>query len=826
MAQTSYKASRARQQTHRVAAFSLAPVVVGVLLAWTGSVQANEPVFKLDTIEVQGQAQQTGRIDVSRRQIDMSPNPTGTLTDVLRDRSSIQFSSNSRSSTNQADIASPLISIAGSTPSQTTYLINGLDNNNPFNPKGYGESLVTFGMEPVGNPEALMVNEDLLSNVQVYDADVPVSFGGFSGGVVDARLRRPRASFHGNVGVRYTSDKMTRMHYVPGSAEEKSIASDHSFARTFSRSQAFATLEGPLGSTGLTGLVSLSRHQSAYDTESNLKNGQHTNRRYNDNAMLRVATNTEAGWDLTSTLIYAPYEGHFFAVDNYNGEWENRGGGLTAQLDFVGELPYAEVEVSGEVKRHTLSRDAGGNNHVFEWRKVPGGYMNWTDNEKGSEGLHGDLTYKDKGVSLKPEVRFTPFGSTLVHNVTVGLEGQYDKISGHDQGYVSFKGAKTDNAENVVGDRADGVISGEQYATKKYDWIEQSIDYNYWRAAFYLEDRMEVERVTLRPGLRVEHDSIMKKTSLSPRLFAKLDLLNDGRFTLTGGAARYNDGPAMSEALGFDFAFKQYARELQGNQLTPWKLKHSTDPEGADFWAKLKVPYVDEYTLGGEWADNRFGVTSLKWQTRAYRRQVGVEFDMDSGRSVYNNKGKADYDGVTLTWTNGFDAKRWGKHDVSVGVTYSKVTGNNTNRYSVGGDTIPEGKIMLDGKVVDVTQLPASQFNIPWTITLRHDGRFFDDRLSTSLVARWQSASSRLVRLYPKGAIYKTYETMHRNHWFNTDLNVKAVLYRHGDRSVAATVDVTNLFDNHNAINDSSTASASGHMSVGRQFMVGLEAKF
>ncbi len=805
--------------------FSVAPLVTSLLVALSQNALADSPVFELNTIEVTGQAQQTGRIDVTRRQLEVSPNPTGTVTDALRDRSSIQFSSNSRAATNQADIASPLISIAGSTPTQSTYLINGLNNDNPFNPKGYGESVVTFGLEPVGNPEALMVNDDLLTNIQVYDADVPVAFGGFSGGVVDARLRRPQKAFHGSVGVRYTSDKFTRMHYVPGSPEAAGTPSDHPFAHRFSRTSTFATLEGPLGSTGLLGLVSLSRHQSVYDTQSNLKGGNHKNRRYNDNLMVRLATDTQAGWDLTGTLIYAPYEGHYFASDNLNGEWTNKGGGLTAQVEFLGELPYGEVDISGELKRHTLSRDAGGLNRAYTWLNVPGGYMNWTDKAQGKEGLHGDLTYEDKGVSIKPELRLSPFGSGLIHNITVGLEGQYDKITGEDQGYTSFAKPDSQNAASITGDKTDGIIAGEQYALQKYEWHPQTLDHNYWRAAFYLEDRMEWGRFTVRPGLRLEHDSIMKATTLSPRLFTKVDLFNDQRFTMTGGVARYADGPAMSEALGFDMSMTSYKRQLNGNQLGPWTKSHSMEPEYADVWSKLKVPYVNEVTLGGEWASETIGTTSLKWQRRAYRRQIATEYNRD-GLIVYNNKGTSDYDGVTLTWKKGLEHPTWGAHDVTLGVTYAKVTGNNPNGFSVGSDMVSEGKIMLDGKLVDVSALPASNFNIPWTVTLRHDARLFNERLQTSLVARWQSASSRLVRVYPAGAQFKTYETVHRNHWFNADLNLRAVLVKKGDRTLTATVDITNLFDNHNLINESQSASATGHMSVGRQFMVGLEAKF
>ncbi|MCL7148580.1 hypothetical protein MYB96_26875, partial [Escherichia coli] len=66
------------------------------------------------------------------------------------------------------------------------------------------------------NPQSYFIDTHLIDQVRVYDSFVPVEYGRFTGGVVDARLRRFSGENHLQFDYRWNTSNMTRQQVAQG----------------------------------------------------------------------------------------------------------------------------------------------------------------------------------------------------------------------------------------------------------------------------------------------------------------------------------------------------------------------------------------------------------------------------------------------------------------------------------------------------------------------------------------------------------------------------------------------------------------------------------
>lgn len=86
------------------------------------------------------------------------------------------------------DIRPEKISIHGASPYQNAYLIDGISATNNLNPAN--ESDASSATNISGMSQGYYLDVSLLDNVTLYDSFVPVEFGRFNGGVIDAKIKR------------------------------------------------------------------------------------------------------------------------------------------------------------------------------------------------------------------------------------------------------------------------------------------------------------------------------------------------------------------------------------------------------------------------------------------------------------------------------------------------------------------------------------------------------------------------------------------------------------------------------------------------------------
>lgn len=129
-----------------------------------------------------------GNTHYTSESIERLPTGNGNISDLLRTNPAVRMDSTQSTSLNQGDIRPEKISIHGASPYQNAYLIDGISATNNLNPAN--ESDASSATNISGMSQGYYLDVSLLDNVTLYDSFVPVEFGRFNGGVIDAKIKR------------------------------------------------------------------------------------------------------------------------------------------------------------------------------------------------------------------------------------------------------------------------------------------------------------------------------------------------------------------------------------------------------------------------------------------------------------------------------------------------------------------------------------------------------------------------------------------------------------------------------------------------------------
>lgn len=801
------------------------------------------PVYELQAVEARDEGDTFGKTELTETEIAMAPVTNNNVTELLRGESFVQFDANSRSGATGGEITPSQISIRGSRHYENNFMINGVSNNSTLAPSGW-DSTQAYGSVPTGDAQAINISTDLLESVTVLSENVSAEFGDFTGGVVNAKIRDARTDgWHGRIWTRHTRDSWARQHWIEGSeaAENDTPSSQDGLQKEFKRTTLGATVEGGLDDGRLGVMLSVERTKSkipVWSSYGTLKEKKDSSRQQ-DNMMLKINTDPSNDFYASATLNYTPYEADVVAGTIKDGEFSLEGGGIgvifntrlrTQHGEWKNDLGWSKTEVS----RYADS------NANYTWLTRPNNrqsdYVTWSNNKNAFEGLMGDYEQKQQALTLKSVFAAYPTEWLVgTHTLKVGGEYQYVRAAMQDEGYSTFYSPKASNT--VQGSLKNGVVAGEQYAVYKSVQDPYGKTADYQSVALFAEDEIRIERFTVRPGVRVSYDDLVKDINIAPRFTVNADVLNDQRFVLGAGYNRYYGSQVLAQSLRARTSVERYSRTLGANgELSDWKyLSGGGDVDFNENVKDLKTPHTDELVLSA--SANVLGGTkvTLMGVKRDYRDQLRTKsVDAKSSYYLLTNDGRSDYKGLTLTIDRGFDLGSWGRHHASFGVTRSDLKGNSTNWTSSWNEITDNGIInpdfaIVDGQKVAMDSMEANNFNSDWVITYTHNAYFLNDRLRSTVWLRWESAADRLIKdglQTDNGIRYQKYKTHKNKALFNIDLSLQYDFYRHGDVTVTGSLEVLNLFDHKNLVNTSTNASDTGTYCMGRQFFAGLEARF
>ena len=146
------------------------------------------------------QAYQSSAGKINREMLDSNPSGNGDITSILRILPNVQYDIAQQRSTTPGEIDPAKISISGGLHYQNNFQIDGFNMNNDLNPMGttgyYGGAK--------GQSQGLNIDTSLLESITVQDSNISASYGGFTGGVVEANTRRPSKKYGANFSYQFT----------------------------------------------------------------------------------------------------------------------------------------------------------------------------------------------------------------------------------------------------------------------------------------------------------------------------------------------------------------------------------------------------------------------------------------------------------------------------------------------------------------------------------------------------------------------------------------------------------------------------------------------
>ncbi|SEL11111.1 TonB-dependent Receptor Plug Domain [Roseateles sp. YR242] len=697
----------------------------------------------LPRVAVKGKPLQTVE-GLDRAMIRNMPAINGDLTSQLKLNPNIQYSEDQLSSYTGGEIAPAEISIHGAKPYQNQILLDGVSVMNDLDP---GNKITPTSPEFVpGASQALAVDSSILCEVNVRDSNVSAEHGRFTGGVVEASICSARKRFGGNVAIGYTSSEWTHLFIDPARQEAFEDSSTADLQPNFRKWTYKTTLEArPSEQWGV--LVSAVRRQSdiplrhfSSDNTGTTESREVTQHRVLDTLVVKTDFTPTGGVHKADlTLVYAPADNTYFIEDYRNSDYTINTGGIN--LSGRWESRFEPVTLTNQLSYSTVDQSRRSDADYYRnWRWSTD--KNWGDsaesNATSGEGAWGDVDQRLKTVGYKFKAALKPveLGATR-HRVATGLEwrhqsAEYERLKAQ-RYYLTVANLPTTGAisrcELADGSKDTQACSATasinrtvgQYFTRlmTYNAGSFSLDSDSWSA--YAEDEISWREFKLRAGVRADRDSLTKDVSTAPRL--ALSWLPNEQLALDVGANRY-DGRSL-----FGFALQEKIHTLLVTQTRSGTLTWGTGTQALPLnrLESMKTPHDDELTTGMVFEPAWLGgPLSLRFTQRdgkdqVIKRVVSKQTDCNGGTCyIYSNDGRSTTKDWTLSWSNaaaiktGPVATRWW-----FAVNKSDIRSNySTYADNYSSDKLNDVIIKYDGQFMNYSDIPADNYNRPWTLRL------------------------------------------------------------------------------------------------------------
>ncbi|UBX47514.1 secretin and TonB N-terminal domain-containing protein [Providencia alcalifaciens] len=704
----------------------------------------NQGTLVLPETQVSGVVQNHPAMDVisapqyvTSEEISQKNTGDGNITDLMKTNPAVQFANNDSNSMNQGEIKPSRISIHGSSSYQNAYRLDGVSFNNDFDPadSGLGETATRLSSSDQG----IYIDSRLIDSMAVYDNNIPVEFGGFTGGTVEVNSRRWQGENSAHAYYRLTRSGWNNLFHDSTQSidtTKNDTANPARFQNRYDKNDFGGWFE--LGVTENSGVVfSASRRSStipmtvtggeAFVLENNTiepiysDSGKKNQRRTSDNYFLKYSMNLSEKSSLDLSANYASYDSRLFSSSISNSGYDSTHDGLGFTAVFKHQFDLGQFEATANTQ--SLKDDRKNDQkyslmvRAFEFDED----FNYKGTTERNSGGLGDLESKQNTHSLKTVMRFNPQEDSLglTHQPTAGAEVNYTKgtyVRDHDYFQYTYSG-------NLMGDDYSGSLTN----ISRFKKGSYSADYTNY--AIFLDDNIQYGKLTLRPGVRLDRDDFVNRTNVAPRLSGTYDLFGDKKTLLIAGANRYYGRSMLTYALygAQNGGMQTCAGYFEPCSLIPenneWDNKK--DYEGID---SLKTPYNDELTLALQQE-----ILSTTWRLQYVHREGYDEVrtrtkynsrDEDK-RSIrmYDNGGRSSHDTVTLS-VNNSQPWEWAEasHVMTASFTWQQSESNTPKDSGYNsfdpGNKVNLNKVWYDGKVIDSSKLPSTSFNSPIKLNL------------------------------------------------------------------------------------------------------------
>lgn len=614
-------------------------------------------------------------------------------------------------------------------------MIDGTDVTNGINP-GDAEDITTPSLTGVvggSSAQGYYVDTDLLGEVQVHDSNIPARYSGFTGGVIDARLKKYGGTDSARIRYGLQRDEWESFHVDPDSL----TASDY-YNRTYTpeyrkESYDLSLEQGLSDDLGLT--LGMSHRTSRYVQTYENGADELIDTWYDesiDNLLGRIDTRL-GSYDVGLSFRYANrnYEG--VTSPNYDGFYQYDHEGYGATLELERQVNAGELSLRFALDRLGDQMDGEYDDFYYHESYEGSGTSRYS-------GGFGDMEQSQTTFSFEPELALAPLTwGDAVNHITLGaaikhVDSRYERPS--DVTYWKYDCVSDNGSSGCVDQDGDG-SSDEDDEYLHYRWVYQagSVEAQYTDMGLYGENRVEIGNWTLTPGVRLDWNEYMDNLDLAPRLAAQWRPGGSDSTQISAGLNRYYSRNFLRYQIN-DSVYgwrESYTYDSSGN-LTSVKTY-----ENRNSASDLDTPYSDEATLA--WVQ-RLGPfsTKLQWVNREKHQGIRRQTD-DDGDYYYDNGAESRVNDYTLEIT-GMDPLHIGqtRTDYTLALSYKERSGEDNNvSYD---DLLDDDEVYYQGEIIDESELPAWDYNIPFKLTFRTRTEIPAWHLNWSNLVEWNQGGT------------------------------------------------------------------------------------
>lgn len=656
----------------------------------------------------------------NQKTIEAIPTGAGNLTDLLQINPAVDYSRSSSNSASSGSMRPDEISIHGQAFYQNAFIIDGIDTTSDLNPGSGGDTYsnpitpTNLSMLGGSSPQSYYVDLDALEMVKVHDSNISAAYGGFTGGVVEARLKR--YSGEDSVAIKYgmQSDAWESFHVAAEDEEDFSNADsyDGSFTPDY-RKQNFSltALQGISDNLGAT--VTLSRRTSRFRQQYENAADEVRDIYYNDtidNLMGRFDMAVNDRLDLGLSYRYANRFHDGLTSSTYDGTFEkaHQGYGLGAEMAYRFDQSKLQMQLAFDRAADTLKSDSA----TFAYHPSANYY-----DSPAYAGAYGDVNQQQDTYTFKVDwqrdaIQWGPTRHQLSAGSNLRYINAYYELPRDIESYI-YSCISGSAASGCNDSNGDGVHDSSDEYLRTYAVNEANqLSKEYGQLSLYVQDEISLGKWQLTAGLRADQETLLDNLDLSPRLALQWDAFGDKSTVLMAGASRY-----------YGRSFLRYAIN---DTLRSWRTSTTYNSDGSvrstsqtsdrslqDY--NLRTPYSDELALG---ITQQLGpvAATLKYVNRESRDGVQRTRD-DDGLYYYTNEGRSSTDEITLEVSSRDALQLWGSQTRALlGIGWKQSESNAQSSEDSYDETYTDEQIYYHGNLIYSDQLPAWDYNIPFTV--------------------------------------------------------------------------------------------------------------